>query len=369
MKSRGKIVAFFLIVLLLLGLVGTTVTGIAKKINLGLDLQGGFEVLYEVSPVDDSQEVTQKTLESTVKILNDRVNGLGISETSIDIEGSDRIRVQLAGVEDQEQARDMLATSARLSFRDVNDKKYLDGSDIKEGSAKQDFDGETGEPIVTVKLKSASKFADVTREIKDMGVPDNRLVIWMDYEDGDSFEEEAKKENPKFESAPTVGKVINSPDVQIEGYTVVEEKDLASVINAGSLPDMMDELYSNSVVAQCGEKALNKIVIAGIIGIAAVILFMVAIYRFPEVIASINLIVYVFLILLVFELMNGVLTLPGIAALILGVGMAVDANVITFERIKEELREGKSVLAAFKTGTSNSLRAIIDANITTLLAA
>lgn len=369
MKSRGKIVAFFLIVLLLLGLVGTTVTGIAKKINLGLDLQGGFEVLYEVSPVDDSQEVTQKTLESTVKILNDRVNGLGISETSIDIEGSDRIRVQLAGVEDQEQARDMLATSARLSFRDVNDKKYLDGSDIKEGSAKQDFDGETGEPIVTVKLKSASKFADVTREIKDMGVPDNRLVIWMDYEDGDSFEEEAKKENPKFESAPTVGKVINSPDVQIEGYTVDEAKDLASVINAGSLPVNMDELYSNSVGAQFGEKALNKTVIAGIIGIAAVLLFMVAIYRFPGVIASINLIVYVFLILLVFELMNGVLTLPGIAALILGVGMAVDANVITFERIKEELREGKSVLAAFKTGTSNSLRAIIDANITTLLAA
>lgn len=369
MKSRGKIVAFFLIVLLLLGLVGTTVTGIAKKINLGLDLQGGFEVLYEVSPVDDSQEVTQKTLESTVKILNDRVNGLGISETSIDIEGSDRIRVQLAGVEDQEQARDMLATSARLSFRDVNDKKYLDGSDIKEGSAKQDFDGETGEPIVTVKLKSASKFADVTREIKDMGVPDNRLVIWMDYEDGDSFEEEAKKENPKFESAPTVGQVINSPDVQIEGYTVDEAKDLASVINAGSLPVNMDELYSNSVGAQFGEKALNKTVIAGIIGIAAVLLFMVAIYRFPGVIASINLIVYVFLILLVFELMNGVLTLPGIAALILGVGMAVDANVITFERIKEELREGKSVLAAFKTGTSNSLRAIIDANITTLLAA
>src|SRR5699024_4635832 len=194
-KSRGKTVAILLIVLLLLGLVGTTVTGIAKKINLGLDLQGGFEVLYEVSPVDDSQEVTQKTLESTGKILNDRVNGLGISETTIDTEGSDGIRDHVAGEEDHEQARDKQATSARVSFRDVNDTTSLDGSDIEEGSGKQDFDGETGEPIVTVKLKSASKFADVTREIKDMGVPDNRLVIWMDYEDGDSFEEEAKKEN------------------------------------------------------------------------------------------------------------------------------------------------------------------------------
>src|SRR5699024_3486313 len=126
MKNRGKIVAFFLIVLLFLGLIGTTVTGIAKKINLGLDLQGGFEVLYEVKPVDESQKITRTTMESTVKILNDRVNKLGISETSIDIEGSDRIRVQLAGVEDQEQAREMLATSARLSFRDVNDNKLLD---------------------------------------------------------------------------------------------------------------------------------------------------------------------------------------------------------------------------------------------------
>src|SRR5699024_10576942 len=195
MKSRGKIVAFFLIVLLLLGLVGSTVTGVAKKINLGLDLQGGFEVLYEVKPVDESQEITNKTLESTVKILNDRVNGLGISETNIDIEGTDRIRVQLAGVKDQAQAREMLATSARLSFRDVNDNKLLDGSDIKEGSAKQDFDGETGAPIVTLQLKDASKFADVTRKIKDMEKPNNRLVIWMDYEEGDSFKEEATKEN------------------------------------------------------------------------------------------------------------------------------------------------------------------------------
>jgi len=369
MKNRGKIVAFFLIVLLFLGLIGTTVTGIAKKINLGLDLQGGFEVLYEVKPLDESQKITRTTMESTVKILNDRVNKLGISETSIDIEGSDRIRVQLAGVEDQEQAREMLATSARLSFRDVNDNKLLDGSDIKEGSAKQDFDPDTGAPIVTLQLKSASDFADVTREIKEMSEPDNRLVIWMDYEEGDAYKEEVTKDNPKFESAPRVTKTLNTTDVMIDGYTLDEAKDLASVINAGSLPVDMTELYSTSVGAQFGEKALNKTVMAGIIGVGLVLLFMIATYRFPGFIASINLIIYIYLILLIFELMNGVLTLPGIAALILGVGMAVDANVITFERIKEELREGKSVLAAFKAGTSNSLPAIIDANITTILAA
>src|SRR5699024_4329350 len=140
MKKRGRIVAFLLIVFLFLGTIGTTVTGISKKINLGLDLQGGFEILYEVEPVDENQSVNRGLLEATVQTLNDRVNRLGISEAVIDIEGEDRIRVQLAGVEDQTQAREMLGTSARLSFRDTNDTEHLDGSDIKEGSAKQDFD-------------------------------------------------------------------------------------------------------------------------------------------------------------------------------------------------------------------------------------
>src|SRR5699024_6633755 len=122
------------IVFLFLGTIGTTVTGISKKINLGLDLQGGFEILYEVEPVDESQEVNQKLLEATVQTLNDRVNRLGISETVIDIEGDDRIRVQLAGVKNQQEAREILSTSALVTFRDVNDNVKLDGTDIKEGS-------------------------------------------------------------------------------------------------------------------------------------------------------------------------------------------------------------------------------------------
>ncbi|WP_217586821.1 protein translocase subunit SecDF [Lentibacillus saliphilus] len=369
MNKRGRLVAFFLIVLLFAGAMGTTVTDITKNINLGLDLQGGFEVLYEVEPVDESQDITRNLMEDTVKILNDRVNGLGISEANINIEGEDRIRVQLAGIEDQSQARDMLATSARLSFRDVNDNKLLDGSDIQEGSARQDFEPDTNAPIVTLKLKDASKFAEVTEQIKNMGEPDNRLVIWMDYQDGDSFAEEVQKEEPKYESAPRVSKIINSSNVQIDGYTIDEAKDLASVINAGSLPVNMTEKYSTSVGAQFGEQALNKTVFAGMIGVGLIFAFMLAVYRFPGVIAVINLSIYIYLILLVFNLMNGVLTLPGIAALILGVGMAVDANVITFERIKEELRAGKSVVAAFKAGTKNSLSTIFDANITTLIAA
>lgn len=370
MKKRGKLVAFFLIVIALGIGIGLTTTWVTKNINLGLDLQGGFEVLYEVEPVDSDQEITRGLMEGTVQTLNDRVNRLGISEAVIDIEGEDRIRVQLAGVENQQQARDMLATSAQLSFRDVNDAELLDGSDVKGGSAKQDFDPNTNAPIVTLQLKDASKFGEVTTQIKNMGYPDNVLVIWMDFQDGDSYAAEAVKEEPKFVSAPSVSETLNTTNVMISGnFTVESAKALADIINSGSLPVHMTEIFSTSVGAQFGEQALNQTVFAGIIGIILVILFLLTVYRFIGLIASINLVIYTYLVLLVFEMMNGVLTLSGIAALILGVGMAVDANVITFERYKEELRLGKSVKAAFAAGSKNSFRTILDANITTLIAA
>lgn len=370
MKNRGRIVAFFLIVVVFAATIGTTVTGVAKNINLGLDLQGGFEVLYEVEPVDQDQEINKKLMEATVQTLNDRVNRLGISESVINIEGDNRIRVQLAGVDNQTEAREMLATSARLSFRDVNDNELLDGSDVKEGSAKQDFDSQTNSPIVTLQLKDPEKFGKVTTDIKNMGPPDNLLVIWMDYEDGDSYEAEAGKEDPKYMSAPSVNETLNTSDVQITGdFTVESAEQLADIINSGSLPVNMEEKYSTSVGAQFGEKALNQTIFAGFIGVSLVMLFMLAIYRFPGMIASVNLIIYLYLILVVFQLMNGVLTLPGIAAMILGVGMAVDANVITFERIKEEIRTGKSIMASIKAGSKSSIVTILDANITTILAA
>ncbi|MCM3742222.1 protein translocase subunit SecDF [Oceanobacillus luteolus] len=370
MKKRGRLVAFFLIVLLFGALIGGTTTEVTKNISLGLDLQGGFEVLYEVEPIDENQEVTRKLMEGTVETLNDRVNRLGISEAVINIEGENRIRVQLAGVQDQQEAREMLATSAQLSFRDVNDEELLDGSDVKPGSAKQDFDPTTGAPIVSLQLNDASKFGEVTTQIANMGAPDNLLVIWMDFQEGDSFKEEVLKENPKFVSAPSVNEPLHTSNVMISGnFTVESAKALADIINSGSLPVYMNEIFSTSVGAQFGEQALNDTVIAGIIGVALVILFLLFAYRFTGLIASINIVIYTYLVLTVFMLMNGILTLPGIAALILGVGMAVDANVITFERYKEELRAGKSVKAAFKAGGNNSFRTILDANITTLIAA
>ncbi|VEF47670.1 protein-export membrane protein SecD [Bacillus freudenreichii] len=369
MVKRSRIVAFFLILIFLAGIMGSTTNSIINNIKLGLDLQGGFEVLYDVKPAKEGQKITRDTLVHTVDALNRRVNVLGVSEPNIQIEGNDRIRVQLAGVEDQNHAREILGTQATLTFRDVNDNVMLDGTDLVEGAAKQSFSPDTNQPIVQVKLKDKNKFRDVTEKILSMK-PNNQLVIWMDFEEGvDSYEKAVTSGSQKLLSAPNVNQVFYETDVTIEGsFTTQEAENLANLLNAGALPVKLTEVYSTSVGAKFGEQAMDKTVTAGLIGIAIIFLFMIFYYRFPGVIATITLSIYIYLILLVFTLMNGVLTLPGIAALILGVGMAVDANILTYERLKEEIKLGRSLKSAFQAGNKSSFVAILDANITTLLA-
>ncbi|MGM0900202.1 MAG: protein translocase subunit SecDF [Bacillota bacterium] len=369
MVKRSRLVAFFLVVILIGSAMGFTTQNILGNIKLGLDLQGGFEVLYEVKPAEKGQVLDRETLVSTVEALDRRVNVLGVSEPNIQIEGEDRIRVQLAGVTDQAKAREILSTEANLSFRDANDRLMMSGTDLAENGASQSFD-ENNAPSVSLTLKSGEQFGKITQEILAMA-PENQLVIWLDHEEGvDSFKEERMKPAPKFLSAPNVTQVLATNTVQITGnFTVDEAKELANLLNAGALPVELEEQYSTSVGAKFGEQALNETILAGIIGIIAIFIFMIAFYRFPGFIAVVTLSIYVYLILLVFDWMNGVLTLPGIAALILGVGMAVDANIITYERIKEEIKVGRNTKAAFSAGSKNSLSTILDANFTTLIAA
>ncbi|MEM5592163.1 protein translocase subunit SecDF [Niallia circulans] len=364
MVKRSRIVAFLLIIVLAVGLMGGTTNKILDNIKLGLDLQGGFEVLYKVEPLEKGKaKIDEAALKSTAQALDKRINVLGVSEPVIQIEGKDRIRVQLAGITDQNEAREMLSTEANLTFRDIQDKKLLDGSDLVQGGASQEFD-QYGKPSVSLKLKDANKFKEITQSV--LGSP---LVIWLDFEEGDSYNAEAAKEEPKFLSAPMVSEVINSDTVSITGnFTVDEATRLAELLNAGALPVKLTEEYSTSVGAQFGDQALKDTVYAGIIGVGLVFLFMLLYYRLPGLVAIITLSIYVYLNLLVLDLMKGVLTLPGIAALILGVGMAVDANIITYERIKDELRVGKSLRAAFQAGNKNSIGTIFDANLTTIIA-
>lgn len=369
MKLRSRIAAFLLIVIALFATMGTTINGVLKDINLGLDLQGGFEVLYEVQPLKDGGKVTEEDVKATADAISRRVNVLGVSEPSIQIEGENRIRVQLAGVKNQDQAREVLSSQANLTFRDFDDKLLLNGNDLVQGGAKAAFNQEN-KPIVTLKLKDAQKFADITSEISQRPAPQNLLVIWLDYQKGDSYVKEAQKEEPAYASAATVTKVLNTTDVEISGnFTVQETKDLAGILNAGALPAKLVEMYSTSVGAQFGDDALKATVFASIIGVAAIFIFMLVVYRLPGLVAVITLAIFTYIVLWVFEMINAVLTLPGIAALVLGIGMAVDANILMYERIKEELRVGKSVKAAFKSGSKSSFTAILDANITTLLAA
>ncbi|MBV7505950.1 protein translocase subunit SecDF [Bacillus sp. sid0103] len=369
MVKRSRIVAFLLVVLIIGSTMGATTKNILNNIKLGLDLQGGFEVLYDVKPAKKGQIIDKEVLASTAEALDKRINVLGVSEPNIQIEGKNRVRVQLAGVTDQNKAREILSTQANLTFRDANDKLMMDGSDLKQGGAKQTFD-ENGAPSVSLTLKSADKFRKVSEQIMNMA-PNNVLVIWLDFEEGkDSFKKEVTKENPKYLSAPTVKQIFNQNTVSIVGsFTAKEAQTLSSLLNAGSLPVKLKEVYSTSVGAKFGEQALHDTVIAGIIGVIIIYLFMVFYYRFPGLIATITLSIYIYLVILIFDWMNGVLTLPGIAAIILGVGMAVDANIITYERIREELKVGRSIKSAFQAGEQHAFTAILDANLTTILTA
>lgn len=375
-KKKGNLFAFFIVVIVLAGLIGYTVNGIVKDIRLGLDLQGGFEVLYDVKPAKSGQKIDKDILQSTVSALNQRVNVLGVSEPRINIEGNNHIRVQLAGVKNPNKAREILSTTAHLTFRDYNDKLMMDGSELEPGSAKVTFDqNNPNQPIVAIKLKSAKKFAEVTKKILNEA-PNNVLVAWLDYKKGDSFKKENEKKQknpnykPKYISAPAVNQVLNTNDVVIEGdFKLDEAKTLASLLNAGALPVKLKEIYSTSVGAEFGQNALQQTVYAGAIGIVFIFLFMLLYYRLPGIISIVALCAYMYLVLLVYDWMGAVLTLSGIAAFILGVGMAVDANVLTYERVKEEIRSGKSILSAFKSGTRRSFVTILDANLTTILAA
>lgn len=372
MKKSSKIVAFLLLVVILFAGMGLTYKNVVKDVNLGLDLQGGFEVLYQVDPLQEGDKIDNDAVQATAKTLENRVNVLGVSEPKIQVEDQNRIRVQLAGVENQSQAREILSSQANLTIRDADDNIKLTGKDIQQGSAKQEFKQNTNQPAVTFKLKDSDKFKKVTEEISKK--KENVMVVWLDHEKGDSYQKEKTKKDPKYVSAASVDKPINSDSVEISGgfngeKGVQEAKQIADLLNAGSLPVDLKEIYSNSVGAQFGQDALDKTILASIIGVAIIYLFMLGFYRLPGLVAIIALTTYIYLVMVAFNFISGVLTLPGLAALVLGVGMAVDANIIMYERIKDELKVGRTLKQAYKKANKSSFLTIVDANLTTVIAA
>ena len=342
-----------------------------KNLKFGLDLQGGFEVLYKVESIDGSKMTTEK-MTATYKTLSKRIDSLGVNEPEIILEGTDRIRVKLAGVTDPEEARSQLSTVATLSFRDVDDKLLMTSDVLVSGQAKVGQD-ESGRPAVALSVKDKDKFYEVTNEISTRESGKNMIVIWLDFNQmTDSYEDDGNScgtSGSNCLSAATVSQGFAS-DVIIQGnFTLEEVENLVDLINSGSLPSKLSEVSSQTVGATFGDQTLEKTLIAGIIGIALIIIILIAVYHFAGFIASCSMILYTFFVFLTFWVLGGVLTLPGIAALVLGIGMAVDSNVITFSRIRDELHKGKSLPLAVREGTKSSFSAIIDGNITTLIVA
>ena len=360
----GSITCLFIIALSM-----TAFIPLLDKTNYGLDLKGGFEVLYEVTPLEDDQELNSDMVYNTYKAILKRIDILGVSEPEITIEGDNRIRIKLAGVTNAEEARDTISSTAVLSFRDANDNLLMTSS-VLGGNAKVTTD-KYGNPAVSLSIKDTDTFYNVTKKVKDM--TNNVIVIWLDYETGDSYQREKDKcgslGDSKCLSAATVNEAFAS-DVIIQGnFTQEEAESLVELINSGALPTKLTEITSRTVEATYGESSLNTTLFAGLIGLILVTAMMCIIYRFSGFITSMNVILYTLFTFIIFYLIGGVLTLPGIAAMLLGIGMAVDASVISFERIKEQLKIGKSLEEAFEEGNKESFTSIIDANATTIIAA
>lgn len=369
MKGKKKVITTTVFLLLIVVGICFSFIPLFKNLKFGLDLQGGFEILYKVESIDGSKMNHDKVM-ATYKTLSKRIDSLGVSEPEIIIEGNDKIRVKLAGVTDPEEARKQLSTVATLSFRDTSDNLLMNSDVLVSGGAKVTQDS-SGNPAVLLSVKDKDEFYKVTNKVKDYD--DNMIVIWLDYDPAvDKYASESSScgtSGSNCLSAATVSQGFAS-DVIIQGnFTEDEVNNLVDLINSGSLPSKLTELSSQTVGASFGEDTLQTTLIAGIIGISLIIVILLLVYRFAGFISAVSMMLYTFLVFLVFWVVGGVLTLPGIAALVLGIGMAVDSNVIMFARIKDELYKGKSLPLAFKEGTKSSFSAILDSNLTTLLVA
>ncbi len=367
MKNKKFITSIIICaVLLILSIILAKPT--IKKLNFGLDLKGGFEVLYLVESLEGEKTPTNEEVSSTYKAIRNRIDTLGVSEPEITIEG-DKIRVKLPGVTDEAQARERLSTPAVLTFRNTSNEELMTGAVLDTPGAKLDYDRNTNLPVVALSIKDNDKFYNVTRRISESN--DQLITIWLDFEEGDTYSKEecGKSGNKKCISAATVKEAFAN-NVIIQGnFTEAEAKELVDLINSGSLPTKISEISTKTVDASFGEETLNNVVIAGIITLLVIILIMTFFYRISGFISSICLLAYTVIVFILFSLIDGVLTLTGIAALILGIGMAIDSSIITLEKIKEELANGKKLTNAYKDGNKRSIVSLIDANITTFLAA
>ncbi|MBX6377468.1 MAG: protein translocase subunit SecD [Clostridia bacterium] len=320
------------------------------RIPKGLDLQGGVHVVYRASPLPDSP-VNDATMTKTLQIMEQRVNALGVAEPVLQRQGADRIIVELPGVKNPEEAIRAIGRTARLEFKDEAGKVIVTGADLATADA-QILDN--GQVVVALRFKGdgVRRFAEATRA----AAPTHRRIgIYLD---------------GQLLQNPTVQDPIENGQAVITGYTSYDEaRAIAVSLQSGALPVALEIIENRTVSASLGSDSLGRSQVAAVVGVVAVAAFMLAVYRLAGLLAVLALTLYLVLFLGVLWAIGATLTLPGIAGAVLSVGMAVDANVIIFERIREELRLGKSIRSALEAGHANAFRAIFDGNVTTLIAA
>ena len=353
MKKSKSILSLLLTVILIVGLgftviagIGKSKTGAMKNIKLGLDLAGGVSITYQVK----DKNPTKEEMSDTIYKLQKRVEQYS-TEASVYQEGDDRINIEIPGVTDANKILDELGKPGSLSFQTADGETVLTGTDVKSASAKSGQD-DMGNKEYSVELNltklGTKKFATATQN----NIGKQIAIIY----DGETI------------SSPVVQSAITGGQAYITGDFTYEEADnLASTIRGLKLE--LEELRSNVVGAQLGEQALSTSLKAGVIGLILVFLFMILVYRLPGLASSLALLIYTEIVLVILNAFDVTLTLPGIAGIILSIGMAVDANVIIFARVREEMAKGKTVKSSLKAGFQKAMSAIVDGNVTTLIAA
>jgi len=333
---------------------------VTKPVKLGLDLVGGSRLTLEAQKTDTIAQITPDMMDSLQFAIERRVNSLGVSEITVQKAGENRLLVEIPDVADPEQARAYVGNTAELEFKEPKEAKGggiewvstgLTGKDVRKANVETDS---AGQWVVSLEFndKGTMKFAELTKRLVG-----KQMAIFF---------------NGKEESAPVIREAITGGRAQISGgadggFPYEEAKQMVDLLNAGALPVPAKIIEENVVGPTLGADSIDKSKTAGIVGLGLVAIFMLLLYRVPGMIANIALCIYAVIVFAIFKLVGVTLTLAGIAGFILSIGMAVDANILIFERTKEELRSGKRLLTAVKTGFDRAFTSIFDSNMTTLI--
>lgn len=331
------------------------------RMKLGLDVKGGVYVVMEAK-TDLKGDDLREAMEQTQAVIEERVNQMGLAEPVVTIEGEKRIRVELPGAEDAQEAIDQIGRTAQLQFALADGTIVLDGGNVKDATIATDNESAGYAVALEFDSEGSNLFHQATSQAYSgavtsaiEGVDNKAIMIILD---------------GQIISAPRVNEPISGGQCSITGgFSQEEASNLAALIRGGALPLELEEINSSVQSAKIGYNALEMSVYAGIIGLAIILIIMLVAYRAMGIAADLALLLYVIIVLNIMSAMGSVLTLPGIAGIILSVGMAVDANVVIFSRIREEIESGKTVRVAVQTGFKRAMKTVVDSQVTTLIAA